>query len=125
MANLSDWRVLVIEDEPDVQSVVTIILQNSNAEVDAYETGEDALAALQNGDYTLAIVDLALPAMDGWEVLRNIRDNPQHDNMAVVAMTAYHSTNVALESQVAGFAAYFPKPINVRSFVDDLVAVVN
>jgi CheY-like chemotaxis protein len=93
--------------------------------VAAAYTAEEALQILRNMQPTVAIIDLALPAMDGWGLLQAMRSDPALSDVPAVAMTAYHSTNVAQEAIAAGFAAYFPKPINARTFVEDLVKAVS
>lgn len=121
MQDLSGWNILIVEDEEDAHEVLRPVLQHCNASVRSAYTGEEAIELLHNLHPTVAIIDLALPGMDGWELLRNMRTNPELANVPAVAMTAYHSTSVAQEAIAAGFAAYFPKPVNTQTFVEDLV----
>ena len=72
----------------------------------------------------MIIMDLAMPEMDGWETLMEIRANPATAHIPVVAITAYHSANVAQDAVQAGFDAYFPKPPDAISFVDKLTEVM-
>jgi CheY-like chemotaxis protein len=124
MIDLSSWHVLVVEDEADAQEVVCMVLQGHGAQVSTAFTGEEALEMLNARPPTVAVIDLALPNMDGWELLKAMRADPDLVNVPAVAMTAYHSTNVAKEAIAAGFAAYFPKPINSHTFAKDLVGAV-
>ena len=125
MTNLSDWKVLVVEDEADAQDVVRLILQSCGAQVFVASTAEDALKLLKDNLVpTVALTDLALPSMNGWEFLSTLRSRPELSGIPVVAMTAYHSTQVAQEAIQAGFAAYFPKPINSMTFAEDLEKIV-
>lgn|SRR5574341_385860 len=125
MSDLSTWQVLLVEDEPDAQDVVITLLKQHAMSVATAYTAEEALQLLRNMQPTVAIIDLALPAMDGWGLLQAMRSDPALARVPAVAMTAYHSTNVAQEAIAAGFAAYFPKPINARTFVEDLVKAVS
>lgn len=125
MQDLAHWSVLLVEDEVDAQEVVTSLLHQYNIEVTSAYSGEDALALLQAGRPTLAIIDLALPNMDGWQLLSMMQSDPELAQIPAIAMTAYHSTHVAQEAIAAGFVAYFPKPINARTFVEDLVNVLS
>lgn len=117
---MHNWQALVIEDEADSAEVVARILKFHRINYDVAGSAEDALAQIQQKIPTLLIVDLALPGMDGWEFLRTVRDNPATANIPAVAVTAYHSTNVAQKAIEAGFDAYFPKPIEATSFVREL-----
>ncbi len=124
MSDLSNWKVLLVEDEVDAQDVVIPLLEQHRMGVATAFTAEEALQILKTMHPTVAIIDLALPAMDGWELLATMQADPILASVPAVAITAYHSTNVAQEAIAAGFAAYFPKPINARTFVGDLVKVV-
>lgn len=119
-----DWRVLVVEDEEDSIQVVSQILQHSGCDVLVARNGRECLEMLQTFDPTLIIMDLALPEMDGWQTLAEIRGNPDYADLIVVAVTAYHSVNVAEDALAAGFNAYYPKPIAVASFVEELAALL-
>jgi len=122
---MEDWYVLVIEDDPDGQEVVARILRHQNIHFDVAATGEEALALAQSNAYTLAIVDLALPGLDGWGFLSAIQDNPATSALPCVAVTAFHSPDVAIKAIEVGFMAYFPKPIDATGFIRELERIVN
>ncbi len=117
---MSDWHVLVVEDDPDGQEVVARILRHHQIGSDVVPTAEDALSRLESEQYNLAIIDLALPAMDGWTLLKTIRANSKLKGLPCVAVTAFHSADVAVQAITSGFAAYFPKPLEATSFVREL-----
>ncbi|GIK30405.1 MAG: response regulator [Chloroflexi bacterium] len=118
---MSNVRFLVVEDDPDGQDLVARLLRHQRMEFDVAASGEDALHYLNSGaDYAVAIIDLALPGIDGWGVLEHIRSNPQTADMPCVAVTAYHSTELAVTAIEQGFTAYFPKPLEATSFIRQL-----
>lgn len=121
---MEKWHALVVEDEADSADVVSRILSYHNIPHTVARTAEDALTILEQERPTLLIIDLALPGMDGWDLLRVVRGNPETARIPAVAITAYHSTKVAQEAIIAGFDAYFPKPIEATSFVRELERVV-
>jgi CheY-like chemotaxis protein len=123
--SISDWRVLVVEDEQDSMDVVQEILGHYNIPTYGAYSAEDALSMIDEVRPTLAILDLALPAMDGWGLLAAMRNNPVTANIPTVAVTAFHSANVAQQAIQAGFDAYFSKPIEATSFVRELERIVN
>ena len=120
MNDKEDWQILFVEDEPDAHDVVTPLLEHHGATVLSAYSAEEALELLKDQHPTVMVIDLALPAMNGWELLKAIRADPRLADIPAVATTAYHSTNVAQEAIAAGFVAFFPKPINARTFVEDL-----
>ncbi len=119
-----DWRFLVVEDEPDGQEVVKLIMLHHGIQFDAAMNAEEAIALMQNQQYTAAILDLALPGMDGWGLLKYIQSDPQTAQMPCLAITAFHSAEVAVEAVHRGFAAYFPKPLDATSFVREIDRVL-
>lgn len=124
MSKYSKWKVLIVEDEVDAQEVMKTLLEQYSMVVIAASTAEEALDSIKKETPTVAIIDLALPGMDGWQLLETIKANPISAGIPAIAMTAYHSTTVAQEAITAGFTAYFPKPINARTFVKDLISSV-
>ena len=121
---MTDWRVLVVEDDPDGQEVVSRILRHHKIENDLAPDGETAVEMLEKTTYTALVVDLALPNIDGWQLLDIMKNSPKFAQTPCIAVTAYHSTDVAVKAIQAGFAAYFPKPLDATSFVRELARVV-
>ena len=122
--NVSEWVALVVEDDPDGQEVVQRILRHYGIHYDTASDAESALEILKQHPFTIAVIDLALPVMDGWGLIRRIKDNPVTSQIVCVAITAFHSSEVAMESTASGFAAYFPKPLNPTTFVREIEKAV-
>jgi CheY-like chemotaxis protein len=120
----SDWKILVVEDEPDGQIVINGILEYFNVATDAVASAEEALQALAYYAYTAVIVDLNLPGMDGIGLVQAIRQNTATADLPCVAITAYHTSTVKKQAIEAGFDAYFPKPVDDTSFVRELERIV-
>jgi CheY-like chemotaxis protein len=120
-----NWTFLVVEDDPDGREVVGRILRHHNILHDTAATAEEALTLLEQRTYNGAILDLALPGMDGWTLLKHIQQNPQWAQIPCVAVTAYHSAEVAVQAIESGFYAYFPKPLDATSFVRELTTMLS
>jgi CheY-like chemotaxis protein len=125
MSDIARWSVLVVEDEPDGQEVVAGILGHFNIQTDVAATGEDALTFLAENHYDAAIIDLALPGINGIELLRAIRRNPETMRLPCIAVTAYHSAMVKKQALEAGCNAFVAKPLDDRYFVSELERVIN
>jgi CheY-like chemotaxis protein len=113
-------RVIVIEDNADSQEVVTRILRHMRLNVELAASAEEAIQLLEQNTFDLAVIDLALPKMDGWGLLEVIRKNTNTNTMITIAVTAFHSPEVAVQAIRAGFSAYFPKPLDSTHFVRQL-----
>lgn len=122
---MTNQRILVVEDDTDGQEVVGRMLRFHRLDFDVVGTAEDALDALNQGEYNVAIIDLALPGMDGWTLLQNIQRSDATAHMKCVAVTAFHSAEVATKAIEVGFKAYFAKPLETTSFVRELQRVTS
>ena len=123
--SLKDWNVLIVEDEYDSMELVQGIFDHYDIHFLAAGDGEQALEILKDTIPTLVIVDLALPGIDGWNLLRAIRADTRLAGVPCVAVTAYHSFEIADRAIEEGFVAYFPKPIEATAFVRELEYIVN
>ncbi len=119
-----NWRVLIIEDEADSSEVVREMFEYNGISSWAAPNAEVALQMIADVQPNLFVVDLALPGMDGWGFLKQVREDPATSAIPAVAITAYHSINVARQAIEAGFAAYFPKPLDTTSFVRELSRIL-
>lgn len=122
--NASSWKVLVIEDENDAMELVRGVLEYHGISSVGASSGEEAISILQTFTPTLIIIDLALPGIDGWGVLSRLKANAKLSNIPRVAITAYHTAEVASKAIEEGFDAYFAKPLDATSFVRELQGIV-
>lgn len=120
-----DWRVLIVEDEPDSLELMQTLLEHQGITSTGVQTAEAALSVLNEMNPTLFIIDLALPAMDGWGFLQRLQVDPPIRGVPKVAITAFHTPLLAAKAIAAGFDAFFPKPIDAVSFVHDLDTIVS
>jgi CheY-like chemotaxis protein len=104
--------------------VIQGILEHYGIHTLAARTAEEALDILTRTTPDLIMVDLFLPGMRGWDLLEEIRLMPATANTPVVAMTAYDTAKVAGEASADGFDAYFSKPIDIISLVQELEAIL-
>jgi CheY-like chemotaxis protein len=121
---VTSWNVLVVEDEEDSMELVQGILSHYGIPSIGASTGEEALALLEQETPTLIIVDLALPGIDGWGLLKILKNNRALAQVPRVAITAYHTAELATEAIEQGFDAYFSKPIEATSFVRELQGII-
>jgi two-component system cell cycle response regulator DivK len=120
------WRVLIVEDNDDNYKVFKEALEYHNPAVEVrwVVSGEDGDIVLTEFTPDLVILDLELPGKDGWQILGEMRENPALAGVPVVATTAYHSVQVAAKAREVGFDGYFPKPIDVFSFGEQIEAIM-
>jgi CheY-like chemotaxis protein len=119
----TDWKVLVVEDESDSMELVQGVLEHHGISSVGASDAEKALVLLEDMLPTLILIDLALPGMDGWELMNKVRANQRLSKVPCVAITAFHVPELAEQAIEAGFNAYFAKPLDATSFVRELQGI--
>ncbi len=117
-------RVLVIDDDPASRELVREILAVSEIQVVEAVDGRQALERIAEAQPDLVLLDIRLPFLDGYEVLRRIRGNPRLTGLRVAAVTAYAMEGDREKALSAGFDAFISKPIQaaaLRRWVEELI----
>lgn len=109
--------VLVVDDEPDVRTLCRVNLEYEGYRVLESESGEDALGMLKESRPDIILLDLMMPRMDGWEVLRRLKEDDKMASIPVVLLTARADDESQLKGWSAGIVDYITKPFNPLSLV--------
>jgi len=110
----SDGRtVLVVEDNQVNRKLVRNVLRSKGYRVLEAATGEDALKLLKEQPADVVLMDLQLPGMDGFEVTRRIKADPQLGDLPIVALTAHVGQNDEQQAKDAGCVGFLTKPIRL------------
>ena len=88
---MSQETILMVEDEHDIQELLKFHLERENFTVEAVDTGEEGLQFLKTGDASLILLDLMLPGMDGLEVCRRLKAQPETRDIPIIMLTAKDS----------------------------------
>ena len=113
-------RIVVIDDYPPNLRLLQTLLEAHGHIVHGEFDGESGLATTQREKPDLVICDLQMVGMDGFDVARAIRNDPELRQTPLVAVSALVTGDVRERTKAAGFDAYMEKPITVRSFVQDI-----
>jgi CheY-like chemotaxis protein len=118
-------RILLAEDHPVNQKVAVRMLEHLGHSVVVARDGRQALEALGRGRFDVALMDLQMPEMDGFEALRAIRDAEAatDEHLLVVALTAHAMEGDRTRCLRAGFDAYLAKPIRQADLEEALGAL--
>lgn len=114
-------RVLVVEDEKDNMDLFCQILNFHGCQVLTARDGREAINMAEREEPDLILMDLSLPALDGWEATRTIKDIPQLAGIPIVALTAHAMVGDRERALEAGCDGYISKPIEVTRFFDQLL----
>ncbi|MCK5248652.1 MAG: response regulator, partial [Spirochaetaceae bacterium] len=111
----SGKRVLITEDTDDLRYYIAKILTNLGHDVISAENGKAAWEILTDeGGIDILVSDIMMPKMDGYELLRNIRNHDALQDLPVILITAKAGDDPKLKALGIGADDYLPKPINVR-----------
>jgi CheY-like chemotaxis protein len=121
---ISNWTVLIVDDEPDNIGVAQKILTFYGATVHTAVNGAEGLKVLQTVTPTFILLDISMPVMDGWEMLKHLRADERIARLPVIAVTAFAMTGDRERILEAGFNGYISKPFSLLTFVDNIKDVV-
>jgi two-component system OmpR family response regulator len=114
-------RVLVVEDEPDLRRGLAQALREEGYAIDEAGDGEDALFKATSWDYDAVVLDLMLPRLDGWEVLRRLRAQRK---TPVLILTARDGVRDRVRGLDGGADDYLVKPFELAELLARLRALI-
>jgi two-component system cell cycle response regulator DivK len=112
-------KILIVEDSPDNMKLFRTLLTLKGYQVSGLGGGEGLLKEIEQGNPDLVLMDIQLPGKDGFALLREIRGSP-FGTIRVIALTAHAMTGDRERALQAGFDGYITKPIDVKSFPDQV-----
>src|SRR5689334_22479761 len=112
---MSAESVLVIDDTPVNLKLTRILLVNEGYKVMTAATAEEALELLRGFHPDLMLSDIQLPGIDGLELTRRVKANPDWQDICVVALTAFAMKGDEQKAIQAGCDGYITKPIDTRA----------
>jgi DNA-binding response OmpR family regulator len=114
-------KILVVDDDENIRSLERTILEQQGFDVVTAAGGDEALKLLAGGTFDLMLLDIMMPGKDGFEVCRQIKQDPRMREMPVVFLTAKGGGDALAEGFESGAVMYINKPFTARK----LLAVVN
>lgn len=119
-------NILVVDDNADAASSLALLLKMLGAVVFTANDGPSALAQMEEVRPDVVLLDLGLPGMDGLEVARSIRSNPDYQHVILIALTGWGLEEDRLRTKAAGFDHHLVKPADLnilRSILRDTASV--
>lgn len=117
-------RMLMVEDEADSRELLTEILQLYGADVTAVGTAAEVLSRLANQQFDVLISDIGMPDVDGFALLKQVRQQPQGRQIPAIALTAYVSDLDQEQAMRVGFQAHVAKPLEPIHLINTILKVV-
>jgi len=115
-----------VEDNVDDRVLMSHILgQIMNYQFDAAKDGLDAILMAEGKDYDIILVDLQLPDILGWDIIKNLRRTERYRATPIIAVTAYNHADAYRMSTLAGCSSYLTKPIDIDRFTQTISALLS
>jgi len=116
-----EMRILIVEDEPDLLASLAQALREEGYAVDTADNGEDGLFNAEGTDYDALVLDVMLPGLDGWELLRRLRKTKK---TPVLMLTARDQTRDRVKGLDTGADDYVVKPFDLEEVFARLRALI-
>ncbi len=114
--------VLLIEDNADSREMMSMLLGMLGYQVLEAANGTDGLGLARREQPAIAVVDIGLPDLDGYEVARQLRADDALKNMTIIALTGYGQDADRKRALAAGFDSHLVKPLNMDVLVNTIVS---
>lgn len=121
---MGNVKILVVDDEPDIVELVTYNLRKEGFEVHTAFDGEEALGKIGKEKYGLIILDLMLPGVQGMEICRVLRNNPDTRNVPIIMLTAKGEEIDKILGLEMGADDYMTKPFSPRELLARIKTVM-
>lgn len=112
--------ILIAEDNPTNRELLRELLEIRGYAVAEACDGQAALAMVEQAPPDILLLDIGMPVLDGFAVVRKLRDNPRFASLPVVAVTAYAMQGDREKILNSGFDGYLSKPVTSASLVHEL-----
>ena len=107
---MKNRKVLIVEDEEVIRKVLRLSLRKWGFEVEEAEDGMKALRKLEEGQYHLMICDIMMPNMDGWDLMKRVREAKKTRDIRIIALTGKNKDADMFKGYELGVNYYMTKP---------------
>ncbi len=116
-------RILVVDDEDALRTVLSSELEGEGYEVDQAADGDEAMAVVQKKPFHLVLLDIKMPKVDGFEVLKFIKEKYPH--VKVIMLTGFADLKNAIESKKLGAEDFVSKPYDLVDLLTTIERVLS
>lgn len=119
--NKTPQRIMVIDDERDMVDLICLILETAGYDVKTANSGVEALALLPEINPDLILLDVLMPDMDGWQVIKQIKEQEAFRSVPVIMVTAKtQSTDKIMGLKILDAKAYVTKPFGRQELLNSV-----
>jgi len=115
---MSQGKVLVVDDEISVRTILKQILERSGFEAETASDGVEALEKLKAGDFDILVTDINMPNMDGVALLKKSKED--YENLPVIFITAFGKDKIIIEAMKVGLNDFIEKPFKMDAVISTI-----
>jgi len=115
---MPDARILIADDYEDNRELLRLVLESSGYRISETCNGVECVEKARAEQFDVALIDLSMPQMDGWSVLKEIRRDAATRDLPCVALTAFAAEEDRQRALEAGFDAYLSKPYRAKDLLE-------
>lgn len=116
-------KILISDDDPIIRMFVRRAAEHVSHDVVLAEHGREALALLESEDPDLLITDLQMPELDGFGLIKAVRDLPRHCEIPIICLSSVNDRDKIASLIEQGIADYVLKPVKPADFIDRIRAI--
>jgi DNA-binding NtrC family response regulator len=116
-------RILVVDDQEDLRTVLSNELSSEGYDIETASDGDEAIASVQKSRFDLVLLDIKMPKVDGFEVLRFIKKNSPA--VKVIMLTGFADLKNAIESKKLGAEDFVSKPYDLVDLLTTIERVLS
>lgn len=117
-------KILVVDDELDVQSIISFRLEINGYDVSVASDGQDGLDKIKEGKPNLVLLDLMLPKINGFEICRMIKFDDKFKDLPIIILSALDKEDDRKKAMEGGADAYFLKPFDLESLLEKISSLL-
>lgn len=121
---MADIKILIVEDDEDNMETLTAYLEYYKYPVSRAYDGQQALDQVQAVRPDVVVLDLSIPKIDGWEVARRLREQPENKDLAIIAFSAMALSHEMERALNQGCDAFLPKPMSPDVLLQEIKKIV-
>jgi CheY-like chemotaxis protein len=111
-------KILVADDEPHIVTALEFLLQRNGFEVQVARNGDEALNLIESGQPDLVLLDVMMPSVDGWEMLRRVQERYGAGAIPVVMFSGKVDEQAQQQAAVNGAQGFVGKPFDLQQLID-------
>lgn len=108
---MEDLRILIVDDIPTNVALIAAIIKKLNARQETAENGEEALSLIDSFKPHIVLLDLMMPGIDGWDIIKAIREKYSKEQMSIIVTSAITDYETITECKNNGVDDFITKPI--------------